>query len=119
MKTDGLVALVTGANKGLGGEVVRELARKGMNVYLGSRDRERGRQAAADFVRENLAVSVIELDVTDLASVARAAAQITNDYGHLDVLINNAGIHVGAPAPGAADCQYRKHDGFPYAHVQS
>jgi NAD(P)-dependent dehydrogenase (short-subunit alcohol dehydrogenase family) len=98
MKTDGPVALVTGANKGLGREVVRGLARKGMSVYLGSRDHERGRRAAADLVRENLAVSVIELDVTDPASVSRAAAQIGKDYGHLDVLINNAGIHVGAPA---------------------
>jgi NAD(P)-dependent dehydrogenase (short-subunit alcohol dehydrogenase family) len=98
MKTDGLVALVTGANKGLGREVVRQLVRKGMSVYLGSRDRERGRQAAAALLREDLVASVIELDVTDPASVAAAAAQIAKDHGHLDVLINNAGIHVAAPA---------------------
>jgi NAD(P)-dependent dehydrogenase (short-subunit alcohol dehydrogenase family) len=98
MKTEGLVALVTGANKGLGKEVVGELARRGMFVYLGSRDYERGLQAAADLIQQKIKVSVIEVDVTNPANVAAAAAQITKDHGHLDVLINNAGIHVGAAA---------------------
>jgi NAD(P)-dependent dehydrogenase (short-subunit alcohol dehydrogenase family) len=98
MNTNGLVALVTGANKGLGKEVVGELARKGMIVYLGCRDRERGLQAAADLMEQNLAVSVIELDVTNPKKVAAAAAQIAKAHGCLDVLINNAGILVAAPA---------------------
>ena len=98
MKTEGLVALVTGANKGLGKEVVGELARRGMFVYLGSRDYERGLQAAADLMQQKIKVSVIEVDVTNPAHVAAAAAQITKTHGHLDVLINNAGIHVGAAA---------------------
>lgn len=98
MKTDGLVALVTGANKGLGKEVVGQLARRGMIVYLGSRDLIRGRQAAADLMERKGAVLALELDVTNPVSVAAAAARITKDHGHLDVLVNNAGIHVGAPA---------------------
>jgi NAD(P)-dependent dehydrogenase (short-subunit alcohol dehydrogenase family) len=69
-----------------------------MFVYLGSRDYERGLQAAADLIQQKIKVSVIEVDVTNPANVAAAAAHITKDHGHLDVLINNAGIHVGAAA---------------------
>jgi hypothetical protein len=70
--TEGQVALVTGANKGLGREVVRELVRKGMIVYLGSRDIDRGKQAAEELAQEGLPVTVVELDVTDRASVKGA-----------------------------------------------
>jgi NAD(P)-dependent dehydrogenase (short-subunit alcohol dehydrogenase family) len=108
MKTDGLVVLVTGANKGLGKEVVRQLAGKGMIVYLGSRDIEPGEQAAADLAKEKLAVTVVELDITDPLSVMRVAAQIANEHGRLDVLINNAGIHVGAPALDITVTEMRK-----------
>lgn len=108
IKTEGLVVLVTGANKGLGKEVVRELAGKGMIVYLGTRDIERGERAAADLAKEKLAVTVVELDVTDPASVMRAAAQIAKEHGRLDVLISNAGIHVGAPALDITVTEMRK-----------
>jgi NAD(P)-dependent dehydrogenase (short-subunit alcohol dehydrogenase family) len=94
-----VTALVTGANKGLGKEVCRQLARRGFRVYLGSRDLGRGREAAADLERDGLTVAAIEIDVTDPASVARAAARIAEECdGRLDLLVNNAGIHVGAPA---------------------
>lgn len=102
------MVLVTVANKGLGKKVVRELAGKGMIVYLGSRDIKRGEQAAADLAKAKLAVTVVELDVADPASVMRAAAQIAKEHGRLDVLINHAGIHLDAPALDMAITEMRK-----------
>ena len=78
--------LITGANKGLGFETARRLIAAGHTVYIGSRDAERGRQAA-----ERLGARTVQLDVTDDASVQAAAKAIEADGG-LDVLINNAGI---------------------------
>lgn len=78
--------LITGANKGLGFETARRLLAAGHTVYVGSRDAERGRQAA-----EQLGARAVVIDVTDDASVA-AAVQTLEADGGLDVLINNAGI---------------------------
>jgi NAD(P)-dependent dehydrogenase (short-subunit alcohol dehydrogenase family) len=86
--------LVTGANKGLGFETARRLVAAGHTVYIGSRDGERGRRAAA-----SLGARTVPLDVTDDASVAAAAKAIEADGG-LDVLVNNAGI---APEWGEDD----------------
>jgi NAD(P)-dependent dehydrogenase (short-subunit alcohol dehydrogenase family) len=85
--------LITGANKGLGYETARRLIAAGHTVYVGSRDAERGRAAAA-----RLEARLVLLDVTDDASVAAAAKAIEADGG-LDVLINNAGIE-GRKADG-------------------
>src|SRR5258707_967816 len=98
MNIEGHVALVTGANKGLGREVARQLARKGLAVYVGSRDAARGEEAMAALGRAGASVVAIEIDVTNASSIQRAAARIADEHGHLDVLVNNAGIHVGAPA---------------------
>ena len=87
-------ALVTGANKGLGKEVARQLGRLGATVLLGSRDRARGEQAAAELAAEGLAAHPVQLDITDEASVLAAAKQVRERYGRLDVLVNNAGILV-------------------------
>jgi NAD(P)-dependent dehydrogenase (short-subunit alcohol dehydrogenase family) len=78
--------LVTGANKGIGKEVARQLVALGHTVYVGARDKARGQAAA-----EELGARFVQLDVTDDASVAAAFAQIDADGG-LDVLVNNAGI---------------------------
>ncbi|MGW4767231.1 SDR family NAD(P)-dependent oxidoreductase [Nocardia sp. NPDC004278] len=78
--------LITGANKGLGFETARRLVAAGHTVYIGSRDIERGRQAA-----EQLGARVVQLDITDDTSVAAAVETIAAEGG-LDVLINNAGI---------------------------
>lgn len=83
-------ALVTGANKGIGLEIVKQLLAKGFDVYLGARDRERGEKAAAD-----TGARFVQLDVTDPESVRKAAESID----HLDVLINNAGITGGGFGP--------------------
>lgn len=78
--------LITGANKGLGKETARRLIAMGHTVYLGSRDEQRGREAA-----DELGARFVQLDVTDDASVAAAIATIESEGG-LDVLVNNAGI---------------------------
>jgi NAD(P)-dependent dehydrogenase (short-subunit alcohol dehydrogenase family) len=88
------VALITGANKGIGLETARQLARKKITVLLGSRDQTKGEEAAAGLRREGIEVHVLELDVTKPESIRRAAAQVERDFGRLDVLINNAGVMV-------------------------
>ena len=86
--------LITGGNKGLGFETARRLINLGHTVYLGARDRERGEAAA-----QRLGARFVQLDVTDDASVAAAAAWVQRQPGGLDVLINNAGILGGHVAP--------------------
>lgn len=94
----GTIALVTGANKGLGLATARQLAERGMTVLLGSRDADRGARAAAELAEAGLAVRPLEIDITDDGSVARAAEFIDREYGRLDVLVNNAGVLVRKPA---------------------
>ncbi|WJK42067.1 SDR family NAD(P)-dependent oxidoreductase [Solwaraspora sp. WMMA2056] len=81
------VALVTGANKGLGFETARQLLALGHTVYIGARDAERGQQAAA-----TLGARFVQLDVTDDASVREALAVVATAEGRLDILVNNAGV---------------------------
>jgi NAD(P)-dependent dehydrogenase (short-subunit alcohol dehydrogenase family) len=85
--------LITGANKGLGFERARRLIEAGHTVYVGARDAQRGQAAAA-----KLGARFVQIDVTDEDSVKAAAEFIREDAGHLDVLVNNAGI-VGAGKP--------------------
>jgi NAD(P)-dependent dehydrogenase (short-subunit alcohol dehydrogenase family) len=85
------IALVTGGNKGLGREIVRQLAGRGMRVYLGARDETRGREAA-DELAAGGDVRYVRLDVTDPATVDAAVRTIDAESGRLDVLVNNAGI---------------------------
>jgi NAD(P)-dependent dehydrogenase (short-subunit alcohol dehydrogenase family) len=94
----GKVALVTGANKGLGKEVVRQLANLGVTVLLGSRDQSRGREAVNELLGGELPVSCVEIDVTNPQSVSAVADLIRREHGHLDILINNAGIYIPCPA---------------------
>jgi NAD(P)-dependent dehydrogenase (short-subunit alcohol dehydrogenase family) len=92
------IALVTGANKGLGKEVARQLGKRGLRVYLGSRDRARGDVAAGELIAEGLHVVPVQIDVTDDESVAVVAGELQRRHGRLDVLVNNAGVLVGRPA---------------------
>ena len=85
------VALVTGANKGIGKEIVRRLAAEGMAVYLGARDESRGRAAAAELEGD---VRFVRLDVTDETTVEAAVKRIEHDFGRVDALVNNAGVAV-------------------------
>lgn len=87
------VVLVTGANKGIGFEVSRELGRAGFTVLLGARDTARGKEAVSTLRGEGLDVRFVAADLNDAAgSGAAAAKQISEEFGHLDVLVNNAGI---------------------------
>jgi NAD(P)-dependent dehydrogenase (short-subunit alcohol dehydrogenase family) len=92
---DKQVALVTGANKGIGLQIAKELAARGLTVLVAARDRDRGAAAARTITGDARAIA---LDVTDAASIAAAAARIRAELGRLDVLVNNAGIsHAGGP----------------------
>jgi NAD(P)-dependent dehydrogenase (short-subunit alcohol dehydrogenase family) len=86
------VALVTGANRGIGYAVVAGLARTGMTVFLCARDPDVAQNCATSLQTEGLDVRGLQLDVTDLGSVKRAAAHVQESIGRLDVLVNNAGI---------------------------
>ncbi len=87
-----IIALVSGANRGIGLAIASGLARKGIQVLLGCRDLGLGEAACAALRAENLAMRPVQLDITDGASVTALAALIKRDYGRLDVLVNNAGI---------------------------
>ncbi|CAF0861766.1 unnamed protein product [Adineta ricciae] len=95
------LALITGANKGIGFQVARQLATKGIHVLLGSRDETRGNQAVEQLVAENLPVSLIQIDVTDQSTIAAAVEEVTKKYGYLDILINNSGVYGNEPRPSA------------------
>ena len=86
------VALITGANKGIGLEIARGLARDGITVLVGARDDSRGESAAKLLRDEGLDTHFVRVDVTDPAVVAEAARTIESAYGRLDILVNNAGI---------------------------
>jgi NAD(P)-dependent dehydrogenase (short-subunit alcohol dehydrogenase family) len=91
VETHNRVALVTGANRGIGKEIARGLLRRGMTVLLGARDPARGRAAAAELAIDGEAI-FLPLDVTDEWSIGVAAAAIEDHHGRLDVLVNNAGV---------------------------
>jgi NAD(P)-dependent dehydrogenase (short-subunit alcohol dehydrogenase family) len=100
------IALITGANKGLGREAARRLAERGWRVFLAARDLDRGKHAADELSSTGLDVEFVQLDVTSDESVATAAATVAERADRLDVLINNAGVGSGRVPPletGAAD----------------
>lgn len=86
------IALVTGANKGIGLETVRQLAQQGITVLLGARDEKRGAEAAKQLKEEGLDVQFLQIDVNDTASQDNAAKFIADKFGKLDILVNNAGV---------------------------
>jgi NAD(P)-dependent dehydrogenase (short-subunit alcohol dehydrogenase family) len=86
--------LITGANKGIGHEVARQLAAKGFHVFVGARNAKAGRKAAEAITKQSGKATFLEIDVADHDSVTNAAREFSNVEGHLDVLVNNAGIIV-------------------------
>jgi len=90
--TDKRVALVTGANRGMGLEIVRQLSHLGLIAVLAARDLEKGKVAAATLAAEELDVPIVALDVTDADSIRAAVAEVRGLFGRIDVLVNNAAI---------------------------
>ncbi|MEU0092371.1 SDR family oxidoreductase [Kribbella sp. NPDC006257] len=86
------IALVTGANKGIGFQIAQQLGDRGYTVLIGSRDLARGEAAVKELVAGGIEAAAIQLDVTEESSVRAAAAQIGERHGRLDVLVNNAAI---------------------------
>jgi NAD(P)-dependent dehydrogenase (short-subunit alcohol dehydrogenase family) len=89
------IALITGANKGIGFATARNLAARGVTVLLGARDADRGRAAEKALASSGADARYVPLDVTGVTSAVEAAAWIESEYGQLDVLVNNAGIARG------------------------
>jgi NAD(P)-dependent dehydrogenase (short-subunit alcohol dehydrogenase family) len=100
---NGKIALVTGANRGLGFETARRLAKQGIKVLLGARNEARGKEAEAKLKSEGLEVEFILLDMSDQKTHERAARFIEEKFGRLDILINNAGVNL----EGSADLEFR------------
>jgi len=97
------VAVVTGANRGIGLETARQLAKLGWQVILTSRDGDKGRQAASRLGEQGLTVNALQLNVTDRTSCAAAHQWIAHRFGHIDALVNNAGIMIDPQGVSALD----------------
>jgi NAD(P)-dependent dehydrogenase (short-subunit alcohol dehydrogenase family) len=99
------VALVTGANQGIGLQIARDLVAHGFTVLVGSRNLERGEAAAREVGADARA---LQLDVTDQASIAAAAERVRSELGRLDVLVNNAAISHTRKLPGMSVEEFAK-----------
>ncbi len=103
MADDQRIALVTGANKGIGLEIARQLGQQGFMVLIGARHRERGMEAARALRAEGIAALWIEMDVRKQETIDQAASTISERFGKLDVLVNNAGIFLEENPPSGND----------------
>ena len=97
------IALITGANTGIGLETARQLGTRGVTVLAGARDEARGRQAERALRDAGADARFVRLDVTDPKSVQEAADWVDSEYGRLDILVNNAGIARAGGPPSQAD----------------
>ena len=88
------IALVTGANKGIGFAVAHGLAKEGFHVFVGARDTEKGEEAAQKIRAEGYAAQFITIDVTDEESIVSAAREIAAEWEGIDVLVNNAAVNL-------------------------
>jgi NAD(P)-dependent dehydrogenase (short-subunit alcohol dehydrogenase family) len=92
MSTGRKVALISGANKGIGLETARQLGKQGITVLLGARDVAKGEAAAEQLKKEGIDARAVKLDVVNVADIKAAAGLVEKEYGKLDILINNAGV---------------------------
>lgn len=99
------IALITGANKGIGLEIARQLGKQGITVLLGVRDENRGREAAEKLQAEDIDARSVQLDVTDQNTIDAAANYIDSEFGKLDILVNNAGIAIDNAPPSQLDIE--------------
>ena len=98
-KHNGKIALITGANKGIGCEVARQLGAQGITVLVGARNPQLGEAAAAKLNADGAEAHFIALDVTKPDSITKAAERIRAQYGRLDILVNNAGVVAKGDGP--------------------
>lgn len=107
----GKIALITGANKGIGYEIARQLGSRGATVLVGARDIGRGEEAANKLRLNNIEVKAIQLDVVDQKTIDSTAQQIESEFGKLDILVNNAGILSDGDRlpPSQVDIQILRH----------
>jgi NAD(P)-dependent dehydrogenase (short-subunit alcohol dehydrogenase family) len=107
MQSEKKIALVTGANKGIGFEIARQLGQTGATVIVGARDSALGRQAVEQLRQDGIDAQQITIDVLDNASIAAAAKTIEDEFTRLDILVNNAGIsRERGQKPSAATSEY-------------
>lgn len=99
MSSSNKIVLITGANKGIGFEVARQLGKQKCTVLVAARDAKLGQEAAAKLSKEGIDARPVQLDVTRRETIEAACAQIEKEFGRLDVLINNAGINVPGDGP--------------------
>src|ERR1700736_4664329 len=99
------VALVTGANQGIGLQIAKDLVAHGFTVLIGSRDFERGEAAAQEIWSDARA---LQLDVTNRAPITAAAERVRNEFGRLDLLVQNAAISNTRKLPGQSIEEYAK-----------
>lgn len=102
---DDKIALITGANKGIGLEIARQLGTQGITVLLGVRDENRGQEAAEKLQTEHINAHTVQLDVTNQDSIDAAANYIESKFGRLDILVNNAGVAIDNVPPSQLDIE--------------
>jgi len=88
------IAVITGANKGIGLETARQLGQQGITVFVGARDADKAETAAAELRKTGFDAHGLVLDVTQAETIRKAAAEVERAHGHLDILVNNAGVMV-------------------------
>src|SRR4030042_6364479 len=101
--TDKRIALITGANKGIGKEIARQLGKLGITVIIGARDDKKGEAAEKELRSQGLDALTVKLDVTDQSTMDAAALEIEKKFGKLDILVNNAGIGIDTGRPSTID----------------
>ena len=102
---DDKIAFITGANKGIGLEIARQLGTQGITVLLGVRDENRGQEAAEKLQTEHINAHTVQLDVTNQDSIDAAANYIESKFGRLDILVNNAGVAIDNVPPSQLDIE--------------
>jgi len=102
------VALVTGANKGIGYEICRQLGEQGITVIVGARNEQRGEEAVNQLLAQGVKAYFVQIDVTDQLMVERAYEWISSTFGRLDILVNNAGVFLQEGLPSGLDVELMK-----------
>ncbi len=99
------VALITGANKGIGFETARQLGEQGITVLVGSRNHHQGEQAASSLQAKGVKARTLVIDVTNQDTIDAAVGEVTRTFGKLDILVNNAGISLEAVPPSQSQME--------------